>query len=300
MTDDKGLVHCFRLSEVRSRVETEQALLFVELLKHKVPRNDALRFAQRQHCHYDASKTIGGPPKFRLIKSHPDQYSVKVNGWTVDPPVLTNDPILLEIRRIQQQQDWLAKMIAPTSKQIELQQRQANEKHTKLKNFYQNLDDKFCLKDLSRDQRQKKVQAIQTARFNNDFSFTDLSKNSLTCLSSVRDQETAPKRDSRKFSKEIADIKVSVADLSNRFKNHCRSVRGLVPFQNSMAISSGFKIKENTTSKPRFVIKTSEDKTEKGNKTAKKVDKLMLSKTPIHRSLSNNRVSKNSFRSSVR
>lgn len=236
MIQENGSFRCNRHSLWPFHIQPEQANLYVELLKNKVPRGLALRFAQRQHCRYDVSKTREGPPNYRVIDSHRDPRSVRINGWTTDPPILTNNPNHLEYRRIQQQKDWIGGMLTPTAKQLEQQSHTIKENFLKMRRFYHTMDNTFGLTGLTPQNKVEKVRKIRRMHMEGREirSKTITSLKNLDSLQEERSQSKSPSL--IKLSREVADVIVPSAALRQRFQNHCRSVRKLTPLQSTLSL----------------------------------------------------------------
>jgi hypothetical protein len=241
MAEQFGLVSCNRLSQLKFKVKPDQASLFVELLKHKVPRLEALKFAQRRHCQYDVTKLKDGPPSHRVLRSHLDSHSVKNNGWTNDPPIITNDPFQLDLRRIKHQKEWINKVLTPTSKEFEKNKRETDDKFSKMLKFYQNMDAKFNLRNLSPKSKFEKIKNLKLKAISESNAFL-CPKSSNQILPSVH-QISTTKIDLNLNLKNIVnnfnDVRVPMSDLNNRFQNHCRSVRGISQINGSLLQLSG-------------------------------------------------------------
>jgi hypothetical protein len=216
MSDQPGLISCKRVSMVRPKVEPSQVFMFVELVNNKVPRIDALKFSVRTHCQYDSTKRVDGPPKFRIMKSYADPRAVKVNGWMSDRPIVTNDPIQLDLRRIKQQKDWMDKVLSPKFSKLMSHDKTEEENRVKIKRFYQYLDDKCNLKDLSPSSKLAKIKTMNKPSSPNKENHS--TKNSLSTTNLVENATALNLAD---------DVKVNLNALKMRFQQHCRSVRNL-------------------------------------------------------------------------
>lgn len=283
MIEENGLVRCNRLSFSRSHIQPEQAILYVELLKNKVPRDQALRFAQRQHCRYDLSKTRDGPPNYRVIASHRDPRSIRINGWTSDPPVLTNDHNHLEYRRIQQQKDWVGGMLSPTAKQLEMQRHTADENILKMRRFYQTMDKNFGLKGLTPENKVEKVRLIRKIHLDNleTRSKTLTSFKNVVSLHEEKFDSVTPVP--LKLSREIADVIIPAAALRQRFQSHCRSVRKLTPIQSSLTLFQAEKKHNPQVKRMEAKIELTTDEKKRANKVIQRFHQAMEKEPVAHR-----------------
>lgn len=281
MSEQPGLISCKRVSMLPPIVEPSQAFIFIELIQSKVPRDQALRFAQRAHCQYDSTKRIDGPPKYRIIKSYADPRAVKVNGWMSDRPIITNDPIQLDLRRIKQQKDWMDKVLTPKFSQTVSKNRVDEENIIKIRRFYHNLDQKCNLRDLSPASKLAKIKAI-----NNPSPVTDENKDSKNNMS-VNVLERSDRRRvalGKKTStiKQIDDVKINLNSLKMRFQQHCRSVRHLdkskmistLPIKASWASSKQFKLS-------RAAVNSESGSSETGPAATKEKESLIVPKNSV-------------------
>jgi hypothetical protein len=280
MTERIGYVHCFRLSDFRPTLKADQALLFVELMQKKVPKMDALRFVQRRHCHYDITKTKTGPSNHRIMNTHSDPHPVGLKGWTIERPVITNNKTILEFEKLKKEDDWIAKLASPTLKQISSQNQENTEKQAKIQKFYQDMDTKFKLRDLSPTEKFFKLRSIKKS---NNFKVDAIigeRKTSMKPVASHRDKIQAQNVPSRHLSKELGEVRISVQDLNNRFFKHCQSVKGLPNFK--LPFKGGATKTQDSNKTALVRIKLAGDTVAKNHKTMMKLERPLFFKSPSH------------------
>ena len=226
MSDQYVLTSCKRVTMLPPIVEPSQAFIFVELVKSKVPRNQALRFAQRVHCQYDSSKRVDGPPNYRIIKSYADPHAVKVNGWMSDRPIVTNDPLQLDLRRIDQQKDWMDKVLTPKLSDRVSNSKIEEENIVKIRRFYQNLEQKCNLKDLSPHSKIAKIRALNINSRKKKENLDTETKMSIHLPERNAEKDCAKGKKPTALH-QIDEIKINPNSLNMRFQQHCRSVRHL-------------------------------------------------------------------------
>lgn len=81
----------------KANADNKRAILYLKLVKSGCPKPKALRFASKNICRIDSTKTVDGPNDFKILKVKPSKnYSHKVKnlfffsylqkGWLFKPP----------------------------------------------------------------------------------------------------------------------------------------------------------------------------------------------------------------------